>query len=106
MSLRLGSNGQIVTAWQTAMVRRFARYAKESDGSPLRIDGYYGYSDEAVQREYQRRTSQTVTGIVSDGDLAALGLITKPPPPPPRHQCLTFRGTGGIVTGNGGEGFP
>lgn len=97
MSLRLGSNGQIVTAWQTAMVRRFARYAKESDGSPLRIDGYYGYSDEAVQREYQRRTSQTVTGIVSDDDLAALGLITKPPPPPPRHQCLTFRGTGGIV---------
>jgi len=97
MSLQLGSNGDLVKSWQQTMLRRFASYSTESDGRPLRLDAYYGYSDEAVQREYQRRTGQTVTGIVSDADLVALGLIKKPPPPPPRHAALTFRGTGGII---------
>jgi hypothetical protein len=97
MSLRLGSSGDQVKAWQQAMVRRFGGYAKEADGSPLKADAYYGYSDQRVQTEYQRRTGQTVTGIVSDGDLVALGLQAAPPPPKPRHACLTFRGTGGIV---------
>ena len=97
MSLRLGSNGPLVKAWQLAMLSRFASYAKEADGTPLRVDSYFGYSDEAVQREYQRRIGSTVTGIVTDDDLVALRLIDAPKPPPPRHACLTFRGTGGIV---------
>lgn len=97
MALQIGSRGELVKAWQAAMVRRFATYAREADGTPLKLDGYFGYSDERVQREYQRRTAQTVTGVVSDNDLVALGLQAAPPPPPPRHGALTFRGTGGIV---------
>lgn len=96
-TLQLGSNGPTVKGWQQAMVRRFAGYAKESDGTPLKLDGYFGYSDQRVQQEYQRRTGQVVTGIVSTSDLAALGVIPRPPSPPLRHAILTFRGTGGIV---------
>ena len=96
-TLQLGANGEKVKAWQQAMVRRFAGYAKEADGTPLKIDGYYGYSDQRVQGEYQRRTGQVVTGIVSHNDLVALGVEKRELPPPPRHAILTFRGTGGIV---------
>ncbi|MEI8229151.1 MAG: hypothetical protein WCH77_12950 [Planctomycetota bacterium] len=97
MPLKLGSSGPLVKSWQETMVRRFGSYAKEANGTPLKIDAYYGYSDERVQREYQRRTRQSQTGIVTDYDLAALGLIAEPPKPAPKHGCLTFRGTGGIV---------
>lgn len=97
MPLQLGSRGDLVARWQQVMVRRFAGYARESDGRPLRLDAYFGYSDEAVQREYQRRTGQTVTGVVSDADLVALNLIDAPPAPPPQHKMLTFRGTGGVI---------
>ena len=47
------------------MVRRFATYAREADGTPLKLDGYCGYSDERVQREYPRRTAQTTAGSQS-----------------------------------------
>ena len=97
MSLRLGSNGDVVKSWQQVMVTRFGGYAREADGTALRIDAYYGYSDQRVQEEYQRRTAQPVTGIVSDADLVALGVLAAPPKPKPKHACLTFRGTGGIV---------
>jgi len=97
MSLQLGSRGELVKAWQQTMVRRFGGYAKEADGTALKADAYYGYSDERVQREYQRRTGQVVTGIVSDPDLVALGLQAAPPKPQPKHGALTFRGTGGII---------
>lgn len=97
MPLQVGSKGPLVTRWQQTMVRRFGGYAKESNGNPLSVDGYYGYSDERVQREYQRRTGQPDTGIVTDGDLVALKLIAEPPKPAPRHAMLTFRGTGGVV---------
>lgn len=97
MSLQVGSRGELVKAWQQVMVKRFGSYAKEADGTPLKADSYFGYSDERVAREYQRRVGIPVTGIVSDGELIALGLMKPPPAPPPRHKCLTFRGTGGIV---------
>jgi hypothetical protein len=96
MSLRVGSNGPTVTAWQAAMVARFASYAKEADGKPLRIDGYFGYSDRDVASEYQARTGQTATGEVSDADLSKLGVLALPPPKL-RHLGIVFRGTGGIV---------
>ena len=97
MPLQIGSKGSLVIRWQQTMITRFGGYARESNGKPLTVDGYYGYSDERVQREYQRRTRQPDTGIVTDDDLIALKLIAPPPKPPPRHACLTFRGTGGIV---------
>lgn len=96
MPLKVGSHGPVVAEWQRAMCSRFESYALESDGGALRLDGYYGYSDRDVQKEYERRTNQVVDGEVSDHDLAALGIV-KLPPPKPRHKALTFRGTGGII---------
>ena len=93
MTLRLGSQGDLVVRWQKTMVARFAGYAKAADGGPLKPDGYFGYDDRDVQREYERRTGQLVDGIVSDDDLRALGLL----PPDNRPVVLTFRGTGGVI---------
>lgn len=80
MPLQLGSSGPVVAAWQRVMVARFKSYALAADGGPLKVDAYYGYDDAAVQREYQRRTSQPQTGVVSDHDLAALKIapLTRP----------------------------
>ncbi|QFG10046.1 lysin B [Mycobacterium phage IdentityCrisis] len=96
MTLKVGSQGPLVTAWQREMVRRFKSYALAADGGALRADGYYGYDDAAVQREYERRTGQPQDGVVSEADLRALGL-TEPPPPKPRHLAIVFRGTGGVI---------
>ncbi len=61
------------------MLIRFKSYALGMDGKKLRNDGYFGYDEEKVQKEYQFRTKQSpsialASGIVSDHDLAALGL--------------------------------
>lgn len=56
------------------MRARFRSYSLAADGGPLKIDAYYGNDDRAVQEEYERRTKQVVDGVVSDADLAALGL--------------------------------
>lgn len=96
MSIRLGDHGPHVSAWQRTMVARFASYALAADGGPLRVDGYYGYDDADVQREYERRTKQLADGVVSGLDLTRLG-IDAPPEPPARHLGIVFRGTGGII---------
>lgn len=64
-------------SWQHIMRERFASYALAADGGPLRVDGFYGYDDRDVQREYELRTHQFIDGQVSDHDLAALG-VTSP----------------------------
>jgi hypothetical protein len=74
MSLQLGSHGPVVSRWTDVMLKRFRSYALGVDGQPLRNDGYFGYDEEKVQKEYERRTKQTPDGIVSDHDLGALGL--------------------------------
>lgn len=74
--LRIGSNGPEVKAWQEVMLKRFKAYAVEANGTPLRADAYFGYSDRDVQIEYERRTNQFQDGIVSEQDLEALGLAT------------------------------
>lgn len=56
------------------MLKRFRSYALGVDGLPLRNDGYYGYDEQKVQREYERRTSQLQDGVVSSRDLGVLGL--------------------------------
>ncbi len=88
--LKVGSNGEQVREWQRVMLARFASYALETNGEPLRPDAYFGYSDRDVQMEYQRRTHQSVTGVVSDKDLAALGIA----PEPFKPVLFTVSGTG------------
>jgi hypothetical protein len=56
------------------MLRRFRSYALGTNGLPIKNDGYYGYDEQKVQREYEKRTGQIQDGVVSDQDLAALGL--------------------------------
>lgn len=74
MTLQLGSHGPLVSRWTDVMLKRFRSYALGRDGLPLRNDGYYGYDEAGVQKEYERRTGQAQDGIVSDHDLGALGL--------------------------------
>jgi hypothetical protein len=56
------------------MLRRFRSYALGVDGLALRNDGYFGFDEQKVQKEYERRTSQPADGVVSERDLGALGL--------------------------------
>jgi len=56
------------------MLRRFESYALGVNGLPIKNDGYFGYDEQKVQKEYERRTNQTQDGVVSDRDLGALGL--------------------------------
>lgn len=74
MTLQLGSHGPQVSRWTDVMLKRFRSYALGVDGLPIKNDGYYGYDEQKVQREYERRTNQPQDGIVSDHDLGALGL--------------------------------
>lgn len=74
MTLQLGSSGPLVKAWQQTMLARFRGYAKAADGGPLKADAYFGYDDQAVQREYEYRTGQPMDGVVSDADILALRL--------------------------------
>ncbi|WP_242638711.1 hypothetical protein [Mycolicibacterium sp. S2-37] len=67
------------------MLTRFSGYAKGRNGKPLVNDGYFGLDEVLVQREYQRRTKQLITGEVSDHDLHKLGL---------KPTLLTIHGTG------------
>ena len=85
MSLRLGSQGLMVSAWSVVMRKRFASYALGVNGQPLKVDGYFGFDEEKVQREYQRRTHQFPSGEVSDNDLRNLGL---------KPTLFTVHGTG------------
>ena len=87
MSLQLGSSGPMVAAWQRTMLARFKSYALAADGGPLKVDSYFGWDDQAVQREYERRTGQLTDGIVSDNDLAALKIT-----PPAKPIIFTVEG--------------
>jgi hypothetical protein len=85
MPLQLGSSGPMVAAWQATMLARFKSYALAADGGPLKVDAYYGNDDQAVQREYERRTNQAQDGKVDDIDLHGLGLLP---------TLLSIHGTG------------
>lgn len=74
MTLQLGSHGPLVSRWTQVMLRRFRSYAIGVNGLPLVDDSYFGFDEQKVQREYERRTNQEPDGIVSDRDLGALGL--------------------------------
>lgn len=91
MSIKVGSNDPVVLKWQQTMLRRFASYAKAADGGPLRADGYFGKDDLAVHREWQRRTHRAETFMVSDEELALLGVVQRPTGKP---VLITAQGTG------------
>lgn len=91
MTLQLGSHGPLVSQWTQVMLKRFKSYALGVNGLPLKDDSYYGYDEQKVQKEYERRTGQLQDGIVSDGDLEALGLQS---PHPPTHVYFSVCGTG------------
>lgn len=97
--IRLGSHGELVERWQATMLIRFRSYALASNGGPLKIDGYYGYDDQAVQREYQRRIGAPQDGIVHQGDLEALKLV-------PAHKGWLFTVQGTAVPDPFGPGLP
>jgi hypothetical protein len=90
MTLQLGSHGPLVSAWTQVMLKRFRSYALGVDGQPLRDDGYYGFDEQKVQREYERRTNQAQDGIVSDHDLEQLGLQA----PDTKPLLITVNGAG------------
>lgn len=83
--LDLGSSGLMPAAWVAVMRLRFSSYALGRDGQPLKADGYFGYDEQAVQQEYQRKTHQEPTGQVTDQDLHRLGLLP---------TLITTHGTG------------
>lgn len=101
MTLKLNDTGDLVARWRHIMAAMFAGYAKRTDPAtgavigPLDPGNVFGERAVAWQQEYERKTGQTVDGIVSDQDLVTLGVVK--PPPPKRHAMLTFRGTGGII---------
>lgn len=98
MPLKVGSQGELVNQWVRTMNKRFSSYSREKDGTPLKVDGYFGYPDRDVQMEYERRTGQVRDGVVSDADLVALGLAEAEP----LHALLTFSGTWAAP----GTGYP
>lgn len=85
MGLHLGSSGLMVSAWTATMKTRYKSYALGTNGLPIKVDGYFGYDEERVQREYQKRTGQVQSGRVSDLDLRNLGLLP---------TLLSIHGTG------------
>ena len=74
MSLKLGDRNETVRKWRAVMNARFGPlYARLRGELPADTD-QFGPRAKAWQEEYERRTGQPVDGIVSDADLAALGI--------------------------------
>lgn len=97
MALRIGDHNETVRQWRRIMAARFAGYARLLGPLPTDTD-VFGARAAAWQQEYERRTGQPVDGIVSDGDLLALGIPPNPTPVLPLfftvegHQSDQFRG--------------
>lgn len=78
MVLRLNDKSELVRAWRIVMAKRFAGYAKTLGPLPGDTD-VFGQRAVDWQKEYEKRTGQTVDGVVSEADLAALKIVTPPP---------------------------
>lgn len=86
MPLKLGDRNPAVRRWRHVMNLRFGGYARALGPLPDDTDEF-GPRAQAWQQEYERRTLQLVDGVVSDGDLQELGVVT-----PPRYP---IQGVGG-----------
>lgn len=73
MSIRLNDRGEIVRRWREVMAIRFDGYKRALGELPTNTD-VFGQRAVSWQREYEKRTGQAIDGVVSDNDLAALGL--------------------------------
>lgn len=74
MPLKIGDANATVAQWRVVMNQRFGPlYTRENGPLPTDTD-VFGARAQAWQQDYQRRTNQAVTGIVSDNDLRALGI--------------------------------
>jgi len=75
MSLRLGDANDTVLRWRQVMNAMFGGLYTRLMG-PLPTDtNVFGPRAQAWQEEYQRRTNQIPTGVVSDQDLADLHIV-------------------------------
>jgi hypothetical protein len=71
--LKLGDKGDLVAQWRRVMAAMFKGYARTL--GPLDPGTEFGPRAQSWQREYERRTGQTVDGIVSEKDLADLKIV-------------------------------
>lgn len=98
MPIQLGDRNESVRTWRKIMNARFGGLYTRLHGSlPMNTDEF-GPRAVLWQKEYEFRTMQTQDGIVSDSDLAALG-ITIPAIPPSGQLCV------GITIGGAGSAF-
>lgn len=67
-TLKRGSSGDRVKAYQRYMNRVYPAYSK------LAVDGSYGPATESVTKEYERRIGAKITGTVPPARLAAFGI--------------------------------
>lgn len=72
-TIKLGDRSDLVFRWRHVMAAMFLRYAETL--GPLAPGNEFGPRAVAWQEEYERRTHQTVDGIVSEQDLIDLKLI-------------------------------
>lgn len=95
--LKLGSNGQDVTAFDKAAAKRYKSYALERDGSPLKADGYFGYGEQDFAKSWQTRMGRPVTGQITQDEFNYIVKGTQFPVPLkqiPGAWIYTFPGSG------------
>lgn len=106
MSLKLNDRNETVRLWRHIMNLRYGGLYTRLHGPLPEDTNLFGPQARTWQKEYQFRTRQAATfdlasGIVSDGDLAYLG-ITTPPILPSGQQCVMLSiGGAGSAFNNG-----
>lgn len=98
MTLKLGDRNETVRTWRHVMNIRFGGLYGRLHGALPEDTDEFGPRAVEWQKEYESRTGQAQDGIVSDGDLAYLG-ITTPPVQPSGQVCV------GITIGGAGSAW-
>ncbi|AXH46755.1 lysin B [Mycobacterium phage Acolyte] len=101
MPLRQGDANPTVAQWRHVMNARFGGLYTRLHGPLPEDTDQFGLRAVEWQKEYESRTGQPVDGVVSDGDLAYLG-IGIPPLQPSGQVCVGFTiGGAGSAWNNG-----
>jgi len=98
MTLKLGDQNETVRLWRHTMNARYGGLYTRLHGPLPEDTDKFGPRAVLWQQEYERRTSQPVDGVVSDGDLQYLG-ITVLPFLPSGQVCV------GITIGGAGSAW-